>query len=133
MEIIESIIATAHEVSAETGNYNPLINSFMYKLPLKDIDADLLAYFEYKVATQKAAFTEITDEHVIFGVPDVATQQCRVTPTVSRNGRLYPKFSAIQVATTLAQRLEIAAANKAAKQVTATVKKQAVDMSTIKL
>ena len=134
MEIIESIIATAHEVSPETGNYNPVINSFMYQIPMKDIDADLLAYFEFKVSTQKAEFVKITDDAIIFGVPDVATQQCRVTPKISSKGHLYPKFSAVQVATTLAQRLEIAAANKAAKQITASVpKKQAVDMKDLKL
>lgn len=131
---MNNIIATAHEVSPESGNYNALINSFMYQIQMQDIDADLLAYFEFKVSTQKAEFVKITDDAIIFGVPDVATPTCLVSPKISREGRLYPKFSAIRAAATQADRDAIAAANKAAKQVNAPApKKQAVDMSTIKL
>lgn len=130
---MSNIIATAHEVSPETGNYNPVINSFMYQIPMKDIDADLLAYFEYKVSTQQAEFVKITDDAIIFGIPDISTPTCLVMPKISSKGRLYPKFAKIRSALTQEERDAIALENKQAKQVNATPKKQAVDMKDLKL
>ena len=129
-----TFIATAHAVSKEEGNYDALNNTFWYTLPLKEITADLLAYYEYK-AVGTPDFVKITDDAVYFGVPDVATPQCRVTlKTAKESGNKYPRYSAVQLAATQADRLAIAAQNKAVKAINHPApKKQTIDMNAIKL
>jgi hypothetical protein len=128
-----TFIATALQ-SGPDGNYDAVLNSFWYELPLKEISAELLAYYEYKSASTPN-FVIITDDKVLFGVPDVATPKCRVTlKTAKESGNKYPKYSAVQVAATQEDRLAIAAANKAVKAINHPApKKQTIDMNSIKL
>jgi hypothetical protein len=129
----QTFIATALQ-SGTDGNYDAINNSFWYKLNLKEISADLLAYYEYKsVNTPK--FVIITDDAVLFGVPDVATDKCRVTlKTAVKSGNKYPKYSAVQVAVTQEDRLAIAAQNKAVKAINHPApKKQSIDMKALTL
>jgi hypothetical protein len=129
-----TFIATAHAVSETEGNYDALNNCFWYTLPLKEITADLLAYYEYK-SVDTPNFVKITDDAVYFGVPDVATPKCRVTlKTAKESGNKYPRYSAVQLAVTQADRLAIAAQNKAVKAITNPApKKQVVDLKAVKL